>query len=106
MQTPQPEWVQYGSFGLIAFLVVVGLPGGLFWLKVVIERAFDYHRDIVENLTKTYTDESERCRKLQEKQADRADSNAEKDRLSRHELANSIQTLNGNVQLLFDRGKS
>lgn len=100
----QPEWIQYGSFGLIAFLVIVGLPGGLWWLRNAILTAFEYHKSIVADLTKTFKEESEFCREEREKQACRADLNSEKDRSSRHELANSLQILNGNVQLLINRG--
>lgn len=108
--TVQPaDWVQYGSFGLIAFLVLVGLPGGFYGLWKSVQKAFDYHKEIVnaanfshektvQALTLTFTNEVEQCRKAQEKQAQRAEVKEEKDRQLRHDLNNTIQKLAGQLE--------
>jgi hypothetical protein len=112
MPTVQPEWVQYGSFGLIAFLVIVGLPGGFFGLWRAVQKAFDYHKQMIDEahashertvqcLTLAFTQETERCREGQEKQAQRAEAKDEKDRQLRHDLTNSIQMLNGQIDMMM-----
>lgn len=100
-------WVQYGSFGLIAFGVIVILPGGMYYLRILISEMLDKHAavvaanneanlKVVNSLTNTFATESRECR--EERVA-----SATADRVSRHELANAITCLSGQVELLMDR---
>jgi hypothetical protein len=104
--TPQPEWVQYGSFGLIAFLVLVGLPGGVYALKLIVNQAFEYHKAIIGGIMDRHCQMEKECREDRNRIADLSESRAEKDRASRHELADAIQKLSGNVDMMLSRSRN
>jgi hypothetical protein len=102
---PQVEWVQYGSFGLIAFLVIVGLPGSVFALWRMINAAFEYHTRIIKQLTDAFTAETRECRVERQTLSDRSEERAERERISRQELAQSIQRLSIAAELAANRGQ-
>jgi hypothetical protein len=93
----QPDWVQYGSFGLVAFAVIVLIPTGFYVLWLVFNRMLASHETVVAKLSKTFEDQEEACR-------DERIEAAEKDRCARHEQANAIQKLNGLLEILLQRG--
>ena len=78
------SFVQYGCFGLLSALVVwslwKGIPGIL-----------DIHRQAIERLTDSFESRDELCRQERIELAAKAAEERERDRESRHELANKFQ---------------
>lgn len=107
--TPQiaEPWVQYGSFGLVAFGVLVMFPGLSWYIWRLVNRLLDEHKgalalnsaqnlEAIRVVTAAAVQEGKECR--EERIAHAVD-----DRQSRHELAGAIQNLSSQVELLKDR---
>jgi hypothetical protein len=93
----QPEWVQYGSFGLVAFAVIVLIPTGFYVLKILFDRMMAAFERVVVKLCATFEEESKACREERMETAD-------KDRTVRHDMANAIQKLNAQLEVSYNRG--
>jgi hypothetical protein len=89
----QPEWVQYGSFGLIAFLVIIGLPAAV-WVAVgFIKGITASFEKAIDRVCCTFKEESAECREERKHVQESATEEREKDRVARHELRNAVQAL-------------
>lgn len=105
---PDNQWIQYGSFGLIAALVIwslwKGIPGVLQTHKDTVTQlatAFETRSASIEATFKSVTgamlasaqQEAKACREEREKREAQVAAEREADRLARHNQANATQKL-------------
>lgn len=84
METVTPLILQYGSFGVVVFLVVWFLHKGF-------PSALATHREVCEGMLKAFQADTEACRKERLELAQKTADEREKDRKVRHDLVDKMQ---------------
>lgn len=92
---PDDKWIQYGSFGILAFIMlygmVYGLPNLLRTHKETVEELVTAHKEAVDKVVASAEVEAKACRADRLAAEKAAAEEREKDREARHELANQFQ---------------
>lgn len=89
----QPEWIQYGSFGLLAIGIVGGIPAAAWIVVGMFQRMQSAHEVAIDKICCTFKEETKQCRDERLEVQKCAEAERDKDRVVRHELRNTLQQL-------------